>query len=110
MNDLLMELVARAKLEQAVALATLGNGISLMVYPLADELLVGVGIEGRLSSRVDANLLLQKRGSNMSRFGAWMPALFQDGSWYVTQRVRVHNPKEAVLSDDDLLAAEELLT
>jgi len=110
MSELLMELVKRASLEGAVAMATLEHGITLMAYPLADEMLIGMGLEGRMAVRLDARVLLERRASDMQRYGAWMPARFRDGSWYVARRVRVSDPDTPVLDDDDLEAAEELLT
>lgn len=109
MTELLVELVKRAGLEQAVAIATLENGLTLMAYPLKDEMLIGLGLEGRMSNHVDGQLLLEKRGRDMPRYGAWLPAQFRDGSWYVTRRVRVVDPELPVLGEDALEAGEELL-
>lgn len=109
MTELLVELVKRATLEHAVAVASIEQGITLMVYPLAGEMLIGVGLEGHYAQRIDSLEILRRRASDARRFGPWLPALFQDGSWYVARRVRVLDPETPVLDQEALDAAEELL-
>lgn len=112
MEHLAMQLVNRACSEQAVASHRLANGMQLLAYPLAAGALVGLGFERDLAHRVHMETVLRKRASHPARFGAWLPALFIDGSCYVVRRVvhAGHALDAPSLSDDDLMAAQELLS
>lgn len=112
MEQLLMELARTARLERAVATQPLDNGMQLLVYPLADGVLVGLGYERDLADRVRADDVLRKRSDNLERFGDWLPATLADGSWYVIRRL-LHVDVDSdlpILSADEFAAAEELLT
>jgi hypothetical protein len=109
-QELLVELVKRAHDEQAVAFASVEDGVQMLVYPLEHGMLVGVGLEGERAYRVDAAQVLHRRGGDMARFGSWLPARLKDGSWYVVRRVRVFDLDVPVLDQSDLVAAEELLS
>jgi hypothetical protein len=109
-QELLTALVDRARVDQAVAFASVGTGMLLLVYPLERRMLVGVGLEGERALRIDAARLLHRRAGDMSRFGSWLPARLNDGSWYVFRRVPVHDLNAPLLAQSDLDTAEELLS
>jgi hypothetical protein len=109
-QELLTELVNIAHVEQSVAIASIGDGMQLLVYPLEHRMLVGVGLEGERALQIDANRLLHKRAGDMARFGSWLPARMKDGSWYVFKRVPMHDLNVPVPNQSDLDTAEELLS
>lgn len=108
MEELLARLANEARMQQAVAMATLGNGMHLFAYPLDEGMLValGVGPEAMLENEA----VLRKRADDMIRFGAWLPAMFNDGSMYVLRRMVEHGDDMSSLTAEELSAAEELLS
>lgn len=112
MEELLMELARTARNECAVASRQLNSGLELLVYPCEDGMIVGLGLERESAEQMQMEDVLRKRCERLERFGAWQPALFTDGSFYVVRRVPGANPDSStpILSEDDLAAAEELLT
>jgi hypothetical protein len=112
MEQLLIQLARRAHGDQVVAAHTLANGMRLLVYPLERGLIVGVGFDRDLAYRVHPESLVQRRSMHLSRFGAWLPAMFADGSLYAVRRFDYFNPASdvPVLTDDDLMVAQELMS
>jgi hypothetical protein len=112
MEELLLEVARTARREQAVANQPLTNGLELLVYPLDHGLLVGLGFTGELARDVSMDDVLRKRSADIQRYGAWQAAVFADGSCYVVRRVINANVDrdDPILTEDQLLAAQELLT
>lgn len=112
MEQILIQLAKRALVDQVVAAQTLANGLRLLIYPLERGLIVGVGFERDLACRVYPDSLLQRRSENISRFGAWLPSMLVDGSFYVIRRIEYYNPDDnlPVLTEDDLIVAQELVS
>lgn len=108
MEKLLLQLVQDARMEKAVAGVTLDNGMHLFAYPQEQGMLIAIGIGS--GGHVQGESLLRKRSKNMQRFGAWLPAQFNDGSWYVIRRASDDDGDAPVISEDEFIAAEELLT
>ena len=111
MEQLLTLLAERVCRESIVASRNLANGMQLVVYPIANGALIalGYGRERANGGRVDS--VLRMRTENPERFGAWLPALFGDGSWYMVRRIEHDNPGSGmrVPSAEELRAALELL-
>lgn len=112
MEEILMQLAQTAQTEQAVASQSLTNGMELLVYPLPDGMLVGLGYAADLAHEVQMEQVVRKRSEDMPRYGVWQPAIFADGSCYVARRISHVNVDsgQPILSADELVAAEELLT
>jgi len=108
MEELLMKLAADARMQRAVAMVTLDNGLHLFAYPLEQGILIAVG--GAADTQVRADVVVGRRARNMVRYGAWLPAMFNDGSLYVLRRMVEHGDDMTVLPDDAIEAAEELLS
>lgn len=112
MEELLAHLSRTALMEQAVAAATLDNGLRLFVYPQDGGTLVAIGLPAASGRMVQGEALLRRRSADMGRFGAWLPALFNDGGWYLLRRcggAGAGGGDAAPLSQRELDAAEELL-
>lgn len=111
LEELVIELAAKAQFEERVVIRKLSTGLQLLVYPLADNLLVALGFEAERGRQVRAEAVLRKRSQNLKRYGAWLPAQLLDGSWYVIRRLRKPRFPESgsVLSNDALTVAQELL-
>lgn len=84
---------------------SLPDGMQLLAYPTPDGALVALGFERAAAHRVRAETVLRKRAEQLPRFGAWLPAMLHDGSWYVVRRV----PDGAALAVEQLQVARELL-
>ncbi|WEF32219.1 hypothetical protein [Pseudoduganella chitinolytica] len=108
MEELMQRLVHAAAMEGAVAQAVLDDGLRLLVYPLDEGQLAVLGWPAGSGHQVHGETLLRRRGADMARYGHWLPALFNDGGWYVVHRLGVDgNP--ASLDAATLAAAAELL-
>jgi hypothetical protein len=107
MEELLNVLAAEARMQQAVAMNTLDNGMHVFVYPLDDGMLVALGVGA--AAQVQPEALLRKRGQDPARFGAWLPAVFNDGSLYLLRRMTEHGDDMSALSAAQWAAAGELL-
>ena len=96
---------------QSTANTTLPTGLQLLVYPLEDSLLIGVGFEAEQGRQIQAEAVLRKRSWNLERYGAWLPAQLLDGSWYVVRRLQKSRFLEngPLLPNSALLLAQELL-
>ncbi len=106
-NALCAQLVAQARLHNAVAMAALAEGSRLFVYPLERGVLLALGATAQDGRPLRPETLLRRRGADLRRFGAWLPALFADGSCYLVRRCS--DSEAGGLDDDEWLAAEELL-
>jgi hypothetical protein len=111
MEQLLMELARTAHNQRAVATRKLTNGLELMVYPADEGMIVGFGAGRELAQQIPMADLLRRRSQDLRRFGAWLPAVFTDGSLYIVKRVPDANPDAdaPMLSSEDLSTALELL-
>lgn len=111
MEELLMQLAKIARSERSVATDQLGNGMVMLVYPEDDAVIVGIGYEGELAQKLQPDDLLRRRSENLELFGAWLPAMFKDGSIYVVRRVADldFDSGNPILLEDELAAAEALL-
>ncbi|MGZ3241547.1 MAG: hypothetical protein ACXWIN_05375 [Burkholderiaceae bacterium] len=112
MEQLLIRLTRKAHAEQVVAIQALASGAQLLAYPLDAGLMIGVGYDPALAHQVHAESLVSKRSTCLSRYGAWLPTLFADGSCYVVRKIDYFSPASdvPVLTSDDLMAAQELLS
>lgn len=111
MEEILMQLAAAAQNEKAVASQPLTNGMELLVYPLDDGLLVALGFTGEFAQEVRMEQVVRKRSEDLRRYGAWQPAVLSDGSCYVARRLpHASAGSHPILSADELMAGEELLT
>lgn len=106
MEELLKTLLHEARLQRAAAMQRLDNGLHVLVYPLTHGAIVALGIPP--DRPLPPKDVLRKRSSDLARYGAWLPAMFNDGSLYVLRRVGGQDD-EASLTDAALAVAEELL-
>ena len=106
MEELLKTLLHEARMQQAVAMQRLDSGLHVLVYPLQNGVIVALGIPP--DRPLPPKEVLRKRSSDLARYGAWLPAMFNDGSLYVLRRVSGQDD-EASLTDAALAVAEELL-
>lgn len=108
MEELLNVLASEARMQQAVAMNTLENGMHVFVYPLDGGMLVALGASP--DAPVPADAVLRKRAGDLARFGAWLPAMFNDGSLYLLRRMTEHGDDMSTLSSEQWDAAGELLS
>lgn len=112
MDEILAALIQAASTQQAVVSQELSNGMQLFVYPTDEGFIAGLGYESYAAHMVRPEQIVCKRSENMRRFGTWHPAMLGGGGLYVVRRLphtgidRDASP----LSEDDLLAAQELLS
>lgn len=112
MEEMVVQLASTALAQQVVARRELDDGKRLFVYPLNDGVVVGLGVSGYASSWLDAEKVIQKRSTNLDRYGTWMPALFADGSYCVLRRVPGADASGAmpIIPEAELSMALELLS
>ena len=108
MEELLNVLASEARMQQAVAMNTLENGMHVFVYPLDSGMLVALGASP--DTGLQAAAVLKKRADDLPRFGAWLPAMFNDGSLYLLRRMTEHGDDMSSLSAEQWDAAGELLS
>lgn len=104
MDEELMWLAEESRSRQEIGMVKRDDGTVLFVYPAGDGAAVGVGTEPGCERKLRA--LLRKRSENLPRYGAWLPALFGDGSCFVITRMR---DAQAGIDADSLAAARELI-
>jgi hypothetical protein len=111
MQQLIDRLIQRARDQQVVLCQPLKGELQLLVYPLEDGVLLALGFGRHATARVDAEAVLRRRSAEPARFGAWLPAMLSDGSWYVLRRLAEEGPARRVTAPpaEQLQAAEELL-
>ncbi len=107
MEELLIRLMNEAKMQQAVAINTLRNGMKLLVYPLQNGMLVALGIG--MSDQTQTKNILRKRRQSLTRFGCWLPAVFNDGSLYLIRRLSEYGDGTCHSLYTELVEVEELL-
>ncbi|WP_050468500.1 hypothetical protein [Herbaspirillum chlorophenolicum] len=107
MNDLIVRLIAKARLQNSVALCDLDSGLHVFAYPLEYCMLVGLGVGA--DAPMQASDLLRRRAADLRRFGGWLPALFNDGSLYVVRRLSSDEEDGGGLLDDQIALGRELL-
>ena len=99
-------MMEQASRQQLVLSRRLDDGRELLVYPLQAGALVGLGLRSDVADGADPAAVLHRRGRDMARYGAWLPALFDDGSLYVLWRCGAATD---ALPAAALAAAQELL-
>lgn len=111
MEQLLARLSRHACSTQVVVSEEIRNGIQMLVYPLENGILIAVGYERGRISHSQIETAMRRRYAQLSRYGAWMPALFVDGSWYMVRRIEQdnHGAVASTLPEEELRAALELL-
>ncbi|MCA1325670.1 hypothetical protein [Herbaspirillum sp. alder98] len=107
MNDLIVKLIAKARLQNTVALCDLDGGLHVFAYPLEYCMLVGLGVGA--DAPMHASDLLRRRAADPRRFAGWLPALFNDGSLYVVRRLSSDEEEGGELLDGQLELGRELL-
>ncbi|MDR9838882.1 hypothetical protein [Herbaspirillum huttiense] len=107
MKEILTTMIHDASLQKVVATRRREDGLVLFVYPLAEGVIVGMG--GTREGAASARQILSRRAEDLERYGAWLPAMFTDGSLYVLQRLSSVHEQVPPLDDAALAIAEELL-
>ncbi|AYR24716.1 hypothetical protein [Herbaspirillum rubrisubalbicans] len=107
MNETLTTMIHDASLQKAVATLPLDDGLVLFVYPLVDGVIVGLG--GARERATSAKQVLSRRSEDLERYGAWLPAMFNDGSLYVLRRMSSVDAQVLPMDEAALAIAEELL-
>lgn len=108
MEDAITKLAHACLRQQEVGLLAREDGTVLMVYPLEQGAVIGVGTSPGFERKLRS--VLRKRTENLQRYGTWIPALFNDGSCFVITRVSEVPADSAVLEPDILAAAVELIS
>lgn len=86
MEELVLRLIGECRVQEAVAMSTLDNGMHVFVYPLSEQrllLAMGVGPDVALT----AEELLVRRASQLRQATGWLPSMFNDGSLYLVRRL-----------------------
>lgn len=111
MDEVLERIAQRACREQVVASRTMESGLQLLSYPMTGAVLVGLGFGREHASMTKLDEVLQRRAENPARYGAWLPTMLADGSWYVVRRAPYPERDRAtpILPPAELAAAKELL-
>lgn len=107
MQEVLMQLIATARLHDSVASNTLDGGFQIIAYPENEVVLIAMGYAHSAPQRT-ADALLRKRSSDLARYGDWLPTIFDDRNWYVVRRLAA-DEADSGLTDDELEVAWELL-
>jgi hypothetical protein len=109
MQAILMNLIAAARLHNSVASNTLEDGLEIVAYPDASTLLVALGYAGGAPVARARDSILRKRSSDLARYGAWLPSIFDEDNWYVVRRLDNAEAESRGLTDEELQDAWELL-
>jgi len=108
MEELARTLVGECRMQQAVAMATVENGMRLFAYPLPDQgVLLALG--GGPASSLTAEELLARRAGRLRQAGNWLPSMFVDGSLYLLRRLAAQEGGDAQELARQLELARELL-
>ena len=111
MDGLLTHLADRACRDRAVASSNFSKGMQLLAYPLDNGVLIAVGFGPERNHGIPVEHVLRMRTEQPGRFGAWLPASFADGSWYMVRRAtRDAFGRLPLPSDDELASVQELMT
>lgn len=108
---LIRQLGQRARAQQVVATHTLDSGLVLLLYPLPQGYLLGLGWGATQVHRLTLVDVLRRRVAALSRYGAWLPATLLDGSFYLVRRLSEveQESDDTTLSEEALVIARELL-
>lgn len=109
MKNALSNVIGTAQRERSVASLHIESGMVLLAYPMENDLIIGLGFERDRAHEVRTDTVLSRRAQNISRYGAWLPAMFKDGSWFLLRRIADPAPDHGALTPDDLCIAQELL-
>ncbi len=108
MEELVLKLIGECRVQQAVAMTTLDNGMQLFAYRLEDDgmlLALGVGPDAALT----AGELLARRNAQLRQAGGWLPAMFNDGSLYLLRRLSSQEEEGGEVLEGQLDLALEML-
>lgn len=108
MEELVMRLIAECRLQEAVAMSYLDNGMHVFAYPLPEQrilLALGVGPDAGLTGE----LLLTRRAAALHAAGSWLPALFNDGSLYLLRHLGGAEDEDGALLAGQLDLALDML-
>lgn len=108
MEDTITELTRACLQRQQVGLLDTTDGAVLLVYPLDQGAIIGIGTPPGFERKL--RMVLGKRTSNLPRYGKWKPALFNDGSCFVITRVPEVLIGQPVIEPDLISAAMELIS
>ncbi|ADJ62302.1 hypothetical protein G5B88_03950 [Herbaspirillum seropedicae] len=107
MKELIMRLIGEARIQQAVAMSHVDNGMHVFAYPQEAGMLIALGVSAEAPMRPED--ILRRRGAELRLFGGWLPALFNDGGIYVVRRLSSEEEEGGDELDSQLEAALELL-
>lgn len=110
MRETLTHIISQALQDQQVMMASLSDGLTVFAYPAAERIVLGLGLGRDEAHRVNSAELLKKRGSNMPRYGQWLPVSFIDGAIYVVRDLGEPDEIACARQADDLAVAKELFT
>lgn len=108
MDELMQRLIDECRMQDAVAMATLENGMHVFAYPLPDQrtlLALGVGPDAALT----AFELLERRAADLRDAADWLPSMFNDGSLYLLRRLKAEEEEGGEALAMQLELAMELL-
>jgi|GEM_PF-968489 len=114
MENQLLEMMKKARSNGTVITQRLDGEMELLVYPLQGKqgVIIGVGYGSEHAHRVNMSDVLRRRTQNAARFGAWLPAVFRDGSHFVVMRVDREDADTRAAADllGNIHIAQELLS
>lgn len=108
MEELVMRLISECRLQEAVAMSTLDNGMHVFAYPLPDQrtlLALGVGPDSALTGEE----LLARRTTQLQVAGGWLPSMFNDGSLYLVRRLNAEEEEGGEVLAAQLELAQDML-
>lgn len=108
MEELILRLIGECRVQAAVAMSTLDNGMHVFAYPLPDQgLLVALGVGP--DAALTPEELLGRRAAQLQLAGGWLPTLFNDGSLYLVRRLSAEEEDGGEALAQQLELAGELL-
>lgn len=114
MEKQLLDMMQAACGKEVAVSQRLAGKMELLVYPLRGRpgVMVGVGYGADAAHLVNMDELLQRRTQDIARFGAWLPAVFADGSSFLVMRIDQPEPDEHLASRlaNEIHTAKELLS
>lgn len=108
MEELVTRLICECRLQDAVAMTTLDNGMQVFAYPLPQHgtlLALGVGPDTAL----EGEELLARRAAALPSVGRWLPAMFNDGSLYLLRRLEGEEEEDGALLAAQVALALDML-
>ncbi|MEN3291022.1 MAG: hypothetical protein V7642_275 [Burkholderiales bacterium] len=110
MKEMLEQLVGAVLQRQEVGAFTRSDNLQILAYPWGRGVIIGMGLPPDRAHHSQIRAVLRKRAENLQRFGSWLPTLLSDGRWGVLAKVPEISEGAAIIPDDLLMAAEELLS